>query len=220
MSVDTRYRDLGLAAIKRNLGVLDGLEIHVGIQGQTGYRAVQQRVMRRSGARSKPKGRKRKGRKRRRRRPSSGRPRREPKAWPKRRARRTVVKAVPGLRVVDLATIHEYGSKKAKIPERSFLRATFRNHLPFLKKLEQRTVKAVLAGNDPIVLAEQLGLRFENAVKKTLTDLKTPRLAASTRRRRYLMTGDADPNPLIDTGQLRASITSIVVRGGRRMGGL
>lgn len=114
------------------------------------------------------------------------------------------------LRVVDIATIHEFGSRRARIPERSFLRATVRAHQQDIRRLMRSAVQAVMKGANAREEAEKIALRMEAATKRTLTLLRTPPLAPSTIARRKALTGDADPNPLIDTGQLRASIVGQV----------
>jgi len=113
------------------------------------------------------------------------------------------------MRMVDIATVHEFGSPKAHIPERSFLRSTLADHGK-IRALMMPIARAAMAGQDIRTAAIRAALRLETAVKKTLTDLREPPLAESTKRKRFYETGDRDPNPLVDTGQLRASITGIV----------
>lgn len=196
MDIRVTYKDHGRAAIVAAIAGLDGLEIKVGVQGRTGYRAVQGRVYRARGGGARPNPRKR---------------------------GRVVTRARQGLRVVDLATIHEFGSPKAHIPARSFLRATVRKHKAFLQKLAKRVVDAAMAGKNPFPAAIQLGMRFQAGVQKTITDMKSPPYAPHspyTVYRRWLMTGETNPHLLIDTGQLRASITHVVMRHGKRIGGI
>lgn len=123
------------------------------------------------------------------------------------------------IRTVDLATIHEFGSAKARIPERSFLRATMRNNQAAIAKMNQVVVRAALKGQDPVPAAVRVGLRLEAAVKRTITELRTPPLARSTIRKRFALTGDADPNPLVDTGHLRNSVSYVVRVGTAKVEG-
>lgn len=122
------------------------------------------------------------------------------------------------IRMVDLAAIHEFGAPIANIPERSFIRSTFADHGK-IKRITRMALRDVIKGRTPLQAATRAGMRLEAAVKKTLTDLRTPALAPSTIRRRYEMTGDSDPNPLVDTGQLRSSISYQVRVKGSRVGG-
>lgn len=122
------------------------------------------------------------------------------------------------LRMVDLAAIHEFGSRKANIPERSFLRATFNDH-SFVRAAKLPVVQAAAKGRNPLRQARIMGLKLQAAVQKTLTDLKSPPLAASTLAQRLRRTGDSDPNPLVDTGQLRSSISYVIKLAGARVAG-
>lgn len=128
---------------------------------------------------------------------------------PRGRFRKKTSAKVSRMRMVDIATVHEFGSPKANIPERSFLRRTLNDHGK-IRALMMPIARAAVAGRDITTESHRAALRLEMAVKKTLTDLRDPPLAASTKRKRFYETGDRDPNPLVDTGQLRASITGVV----------
>jgi len=58
----------------------------------------------------------------------------------------------------------------------------------------------------------QVGVEAEGAIKQYITDLNSPPNAPSTIKRK------GSSSPLIDTGNLRASITSVVVRKKSREG--
>lgn len=122
------------------------------------------------------------------------------------------------IRMVDLAAIHEFGAPIVNIPERSFIRSTFADQSK-IRRVTRAALKDVIKGRDPVAVANRAGMRLEAAVKKTLTDLRDPPLAPSTIERRYRLTGDADPNPLVDTGQLRSSISYQVRFKGSRVSG-
>lgn len=152
-------------------------------------------------------------------------PRQGPKAPPKQgpkpaAKRRTATKRyskgvlVPnknGLTVARLATIHEFGSRIRHIPARPFLRPAIRNNAAVIKASMRRAVQSAMKGESSLPELQRLAIRLEALVKKTLVDLRTPPLAPSTKRRRFKLTGDTDPNPLVDTGQLKNSITAVVV---------
>lgn len=105
--------------------------------------------------------------------------------------------------MVELAAIHEFGSPAAGIPERSFIRSTFRNNRELLAKFLLRTAKAVLSDKLSVEDAlGQLGLWAVSQIKRTITahDIPPP-LKASTVARK------GSTKPLVDTGQLVNSIS-------------
>jgi phage gpG-like protein len=126
-------------------------------------------------------------------------------------SRGVLVRNKNGLTVATLATIHEFGSRKASIPARPFLRPAIRNNAGVIKTSMRRAVQTVLKGESAMPELARLAVRLEGLVRKTLVDLRTPPLAKATKRRRFKLTGDVDPNPLVDTGQLKNSITAVVV---------
>lgn len=99
--------------------------------------------------------------------------------------------------IIKIGFVHEWGTDK--IPQRSFLRSTLaegkRKYKDFLKKLSKKVVKKELSGKQSMGL---LGERLQGDVKEKITDIKTPPLKVR------------DGNPLVDTGQLRSSITYII----------
>lgn len=118
-----------------------------------------------------------------------------------------------GLTVVEIGAVHEFGA--GRVPERSFLRATFdqnRDHYQkFMTNGLRREVLDVAktgdAGPENRTL-KQLGLKVEGDVKKRIAEGIDPPLHPLTIARK------GSSKPLIDTGQLRASIASEIRRGG------
>lgn len=112
-----------------------------------------------------------------------------------------------------LAYIHENGAPEANIPARPFL-------VPGVRAAEDKTsdqlkkaAQAALDGKDADVdkRLTAAGLIAESSVKNTINAGVAPGLADSTlaARRRRGRTGTV---PLIDTGELRNSITHVVKR--------
>jgi hypothetical protein len=110
--------------------------------------------------------------------------------------------------LAELAAIHEYGAPKAGIPERSFLRRTFRDARgkgaleEHLKKLAKAIVKGKI---NPDQALEMLGQWGVAAVKGRIKDHIPPPLAVATIKRKKSET------PLVDTGQLINAITYEIV---------
>ena len=112
-----------------------------------------------------------------------------------------------GYSLVELAATHEFGSSNGHIPERSFIRSTFRERDQELTKILTGLAKGVIA--DKVQVDEALGkigLWGANAVKRQITgqDIPPP-LAVSTIKRK------GSTKPLVDTGQLLNSITWVLV---------
>ncbi len=117
----------------------------------------------------------------------------------------------PAINNATLGYIHEFGSPARNIPERPFLipgvRESEEQVTPFLKS----AVKSAL-NNKPGDVLKKLhaaGMTAQNAVKAKINSGIGPALKGSTlkARQRRGRTGDV---PLIDTGQLRNSITYVV----------
>ncbi len=107
----------------------------------------------------------------------------------------------------EIATIHEYGAPKAGIPERSFVRSTFRDKRGELVALQAKVAAALIAGKVTESQAMQiLGAWAVGAIKATITrDGHFAPLASSTVRAKR------SDKALIDTGQLVGAIRFEVV---------
>ena len=120
--------------------------------------------------------------------------------------------------MVKLAAIHEFGAKKAgkdrniTIPERSFIRGWHDSARPKTRRLQDRLLRQYIDGKITMRQAiQKLGAFGQGGMRKFLRDLDDPVLAQSTelgRRKgtRGEMKGIHSSNPLVDTGQLLASI--------------
>lgn len=104
--------------------------------------------------------------------------------------------------VLDLATIHEFGSTDGRVPQRSFLRAWVdENHAQVLE-WQRAMMRAVAAGELDVPLAlERLGLKIAGAIQAFMaTSIPPPNAPATIERK-------GSSTTLIDSGQLRSSIT-------------
>ncbi len=144
-----------------------------------------------------------------------------------------------------LAYIHEFGSPARHIPARPFLYPGIRKARPEIIATMKQGAKDVLHGKQAMTVLNKVGMLARNSVVREITDPAPPfvPLAASTIRARLRRTaagrrklrqikkrgvavtqwaqeidpktGDVNIHPLIDTGQLRASITYVVRQVGR-----
>lgn len=115
---------------------------------------------------------------------------------------------------IDNATlgyIHEHGAPSVNIPARPFLVPGVQQARDQITKVLSQGVEAVTNGNRQAAMnsLDKAGLIAQNAVRRKITEgpfvpLK-PRTLAARRAR-----GRTGEKPLIDTGQLRRSITYVV----------
>jgi len=103
------------------------------------------------------------------------------------------------LSVLQIAVIHEFG---LGVPERSFIRAYFTENEPRLLKMVSAVAKEVAKGTySEKVGLERLGQQIVAEIQVRISQRIPPPLAQSTIDRK------GSDVPLIDTGQLRSSIT-------------
>ncbi len=120
-----------------------------------------------------------------------------------------------GITRVELAAIHEFGSPAANIPERSFIRATFRKNRRELTEVTRKLARGLLAGKISVPHAYAiLGEWGAAEVKKFIVDKKVrPRTTDATNRAKNKRAGKppgADTTTLIDHGRLMNSISYVV----------
>jgi hypothetical protein len=102
--------------------------------------------------------------------------------------------------VLDVAMWNEFGT--GQIPERSFLRAWFDENQDKCRELVRRLLESVIAGTRTKEQAlELLGVTFVGQIQKRIADGISPANAPATIARK------GSDKPLIDTGQLRSSVT-------------
>ena len=113
-----------------------------------------------------------------------------------------------GFSMVDLAMVHEYGSKDGHIPQRSFIRsacdARRKEHIRLLKKLEKKVFFNRLSKKQAL---SQFGEVVSKDIVQTFNSGLEPKLDPKTIRRKK------SSKPLIDTGRLKGSITHEVREG-------
>lgn len=104
--------------------------------------------------------------------------------------------------VLEIATIHEFGAPAAGIPARSFLRGTVDERRSEIRADQHKLAVDFLAGKIGISVAlDRLGARVAAKIKERIARGIEPPLAARTALRKK------STKPLVDTGQLRSSIT-------------
>jgi phage gpG-like protein len=117
-----------------------------------------------------------------------------------------------GLTNSELGVIHEFGSDTNNIPPRSFLRMPIETHArEIFKGMDNQKVKEAVVSGDAIAVFKILGMIAEGFVKLAFASGgfgKWPALKQETIARK------GSSAPLIDTGQLRRSISSDVVKKG------
>lgn len=115
-----------------------------------------------------------------------------------------------GITMVELATIHEYGSPAARIPERSFIRAAFRD-AKVVAQITKPLAREVMIGKLPLTTAlDKLGAWGAARVKNFVTqgDHIPPPLKDATVEKK------GSDRPLVDTGRMIGSINWLVDTGG------
>lgn len=101
--------------------------------------------------------------------------------------------------IIVRAVANEFGT--GRIPERSFVRASFDEKEKLLKRTIDRLWQGVLAGRlTPGQALHLLGQMHEGHVKEKIVDLKEPPNAPSTIKKK------GSSNPLIDTSQMLNSV--------------
>lgn len=131
-----------------------------------------------------------------------------------------------GISMIELAAIHEFGAPEANIPERSFIRSTFRRERTVLnekiKKFVGDGVKAVLARGTPTnegaVRAEsrkalgKVGQVAVAMVKKTIRE-KLTEGPEPQQNKPETIRRKGSSTPLVDSGQLINAVTYELVDG-------
>lgn len=110
--------------------------------------------------------------------------------------------------LIEIAAIHEFGN--GHVPERSFIRSTFYvRRVNALATMVAKLAKAIVTeGMTPKKALSLLGQWAASEVKETITEIDIPPpLADST------IMAKGSSKPLVDTGQLKNSITYEVVEG-------
>jgi phage gpG-like protein len=104
--------------------------------------------------------------------------------------------------MVDLAAVHEYGSRDGRIPQRSFIRTTcdaqHKKHFKLISALQAKMLDGALNVRQALT---RLGEVVSKDMVRTINRGIVPALKPVTIRRKK------SSKPLIDTGRLKGSIT-------------
>lgn len=107
-----------------------------------------------------------------------------------------------GMSTAAIAAVHEFGSKDGKIPQRSFIRGTINRNEKLIMRMLRRGARRAGSGGD---IERELGLVGERSraemVRTIDNTIGLAPLSSKTIERKGSTT------PLIDIGQLKASIT-------------
>lgn len=106
------------------------------------------------------------------------------------------------MQLIDVAIVHEFGSDDGRIPRRSFIRDWEDEKAEEHKGQLRQSGKAVIDGKlDAERALGRLGVLYQADIQKRIADGIEPENAPSTIARK------GSSKPLIDTGQLRSSIS-------------
>jgi hypothetical protein len=114
--------------------------------------------------------------------------------------------------VAEVATIHEFGDPENGIPRRSFIRDYVDQYRSDLEQRMKQIGRRIVKGDNLHDLLEQFGLVAVGEIQTRIANKIPPPLSKKREEEK------GSPVPLIDTGQLRSSITHRVEvrRGGGR----
>lgn len=122
-------------------------------------------------------------------------------------------KYMDGTPVAYVATIQEFGYAPKNIPARPFMRPTITAKGSEWKDIAKQGAKAVLSGSYTIDgLFEIIGQKAAGDIREAISKISDPALKQSTidARKRRAKSGNASVKPLVDTGHMIGTLTSIV----------
>lgn len=113
-----------------------------------------------------------------------------------------------GLTVADVGSFHEFGL--GNNPRRSFIADFVDENIGRLETRLVRLCKKIVSGKMDLVTAlNQFGVAAQGEIQERIARGIPPPLAEATLKKK----GEAKSTPLIDTGQLRSSVTYEVIVG-------
>lgn len=119
-----------------------------------------------------------------------------------------------GITNAELLFIHTNGSPKNNIPARPVIEPAIKNDKERLTSMMKKASRLVFEGNKQEVIRQLklVGMRGQNISRAWFVNPENgwPPNSPGVYRRK-LAKGSTDPKPLIDTGELRKSITYVVV---------
>lgn len=120
--------------------------------------------------------------------------------------------------IAEVAWFNEFGHPGTE--ERPFMRQTWANKIEWIKSVVTEGSKKALLSDTPRTHMNKvmalIGQRFSADVKKAIDDFTTPENELSTQIRKgnkaHLPLGTLVDNPLVDTGEMKNSISYAVER--------
>lgn len=110
--------------------------------------------------------------------------------------------ASSSLSLLEVAAVHEFGAPEAGIPQRSFIRAGVDELLPEIRRVQHALAVQVFKGSTALPVAlDRLGAKVTALLQNRIARGIAPENAPATIARK------GSSKPLVDTGQLKASIT-------------
>ncbi len=104
-----------------------------------------------------------------------------------------------GTSVAKVGIAHEYG---IGVPERSFMRSTFKENLPEYKKLVEGAVVAAIKGKRKIKNSlGRIGSKVASDIKAKIVAIQEPGNSEATKAKK------GSSNPLIDSSHMKNSVT-------------
>jgi len=110
-----------------------------------------------------------------------------------------------GNTVGDIATFNELG---LGVPKRSFIADFVDQNEGKIKSMIRALTKRIINGSDPRTELEIFGLQLVGEIQERISSGIPPENAESTKKKKQK--GGGSTTPLINTGQLRSSITHLV----------
>ena len=106
------------------------------------------------------------------------------------------------LSLLEVAALHEFGAPAANIPQRSFIRAGVDENLPEIQRVQHALAVQVFKGDVSLPVAlDRLGAKVAALLQNRISRGIAPPNAESTVEKK------GSSKPLVDTGQLKASLT-------------
>lgn len=116
-----------------------------------------------------------------------------------------------GFNNAEIGIVHEMGSEFLNIPARSFLRKPLEENRKELVQFSE-SKKQLIADGEVVKFFELLGIKAESIIQKAFATGGFGKWAANSPR---TIAKKGSSAPLIDTGELRKSITSEVISSDR-----
>ncbi len=117
------------------------------------------------------------------------------------------------LSIAEVAMINEYGTRDGHVPERSWLRDTFRKRVGLLRQMFAQAARSVCAGAPAQDELERAGERMAEEVRRTIESGVAPHNAPATEDKKGF------DHPLVETEVLLGAIGHEIAPSSSREGG-